>query len=127
MNRPTRRAGQDEVDAYLDQRPKLPGTVAHSERISWWKTRKDRLPALYEVAMAVGVVQATSSAPERQFSKAKRQLTKFRLRIGPETLDAAITCGENIDISGEALQIDASLMKLLHDKRKSTKRVQLCV
>ena len=60
MNTPTRRTGQDEVNAYLDQRPKKPGPVPHSERISWWKTRKDSLPALNEVVMTVGVVHWTT-------------------------------------------------------------------
>jgi hypothetical protein len=93
---------KSEVDMYLkSERARGPGTVTHGERISWWLQRKEKLPRMFAIAMEVGTIQATSCAPERQFSRAKRQLTKFRLRIGPDTLDAAITCGENIDITGQ--------------------------
>jgi hypothetical protein len=55
--------------------------------------------------------------------QSERQLTNFRLRIRPDTLDAAITCGENIDLTGKVLEIDSSLLKLLHAQRAKQTRL----
>jgi hypothetical protein len=128
MSAGRRKGDEDEVDVYFrNERARGHGTVTYSERINWWRQRKAKLPGLFEVAMEVGTIQATACAPERQFSRAKRQLTKFHLRIGLDTLDAAITCGENIDLTGEVLEIDPSLLKLLHAQRAKQTRLNPAV
>jgi hypothetical protein len=61
--------------------------------------------------------------PGAAISRAKRQLTEFRLRTGPDTLDAAITCEEHINLSGGVLGIDSNLLNLLHAQRATQTRM----
>jgi hypothetical protein len=87
----------DELDQYLNE---CATTLVN--HLNWWRCR---LPhsRLYRLVCMLGVIPASGSSAERQFSKSKRQLTKHRLRLADDTLDSMATLLENIEIAAEVI------------------------
>jgi hypothetical protein len=64
-------------------------------------------PGLWELVAEIGIIPASGCATERQFSKAKRQLTKARVTLGEDTLDAVIVLQETNEIACGVMGIGA--------------------
>jgi hypothetical protein len=62
---------------------------------AFWRRHEQDLPTLECIAFESGVINASAAACERQFSKAKRVLTKQRLSMRGDTLEANLLCSEN--------------------------------
>jgi hypothetical protein len=63
--------------------------------------------------LKLGVMKATSAASERQFSKAKRILTKQRLRVKDDTFESILMCRENLPIVAGLLGVNVDALRTM--------------
>ena len=86
-----------------------------ADQFQWWKLRADKYPRVADYALTLGLHKASSAASERQFSKAKRILTKQRLRMEDSTFESLVMCRENLPLVAALLGVNMSaLRKMAH-------------
>jgi hypothetical protein len=63
---------------------------------AFWGRYEQDLPGVASIALEIGIIiiSASAAACERQFIKAKRILTKQRLSMRADTLEAQLLLGE---------------------------------
>jgi hypothetical protein len=84
--------------------------TADHDYVEWWKSQGEAYPRVADYALKLVVMKATSAASGRPFSKAKRILTKQRLRMKDDTFESIVVCRENLPIVAGLLgvNVDAS-------------------
>jgi hypothetical protein len=65
---------------------------------SWWHDHQKVFPVMYAIACSYLYVPATSAGVERMFSKARRVLSRLRLRLAPDKAEIMVFLSENIAI-----------------------------
>ena len=92
---------EDEIDEPADELERYLKLAAPSKSLSilnFWINNKQLLPCLYQVAIRVFSVQATSVASERLFSDAANIMTDQRSRLAPEKLDDTLFLKWNLNL-----------------------------
>ena len=69
--------------------------------IDWWRKKKEVYPQLYQYALNLLAIPATSCACERVFSSAKRLITPQRSRLSDDAIEE-IECLRNWMLQGIA-------------------------
>jgi hypothetical protein len=67
----------------------------------WWTKHRAEFPVVYRLVQVYLFVPATSAGVERMFSKARRVLSRLRLRLTPENAEVLVFLRENIAIVEE--------------------------
>jgi hypothetical protein len=76
---------------------------AKDNLFQWWVSEREHFPVLYQIAVSVLVVPASSAAAERQFSLAKRIYTDKRNQLKPNKLQALVLLADNLDLTERVL------------------------
>jgi hypothetical protein len=77
-----------------------------TDLLDWWRVHKHLFPGLFELAMAILSIPASSAASDRQFSRAKRISSDKRRSLKPNKLQALVFLGENLDLAQEVLRAE---------------------
>lgn len=63
--------------------------------LNWWKINRSTFPILYEIAMKVFAIPATSARSEREFSYAGTIVTEKRSRLEPTKVESLLLLKRN--------------------------------
>ena len=87
MNTPGSQENQDEFTNYLNKMTTEPYDSRGYDLWHFWKKNKDRLPTLYNLAMNVFSIPASSASAEREFKKAKKVQNEHRINLSGSRLE----------------------------------------
>ena len=85
-----------EQGVYVSEMRKL---ANHNDAFAFWSEQKERLPLMYNVAVDVLSVPATTAPVERMFSRASYILSKKRHNLSDEKLEIELLCKFNAELA----------------------------
>lgn len=90
-------AAELELEAYLSELKASGGTFLSVDPFAFWNERKDKYPFMYNVAVDVLAIPATSAPVERVFSRASFILSRKRHNLEDKKLESELFYKVNIE------------------------------